>query len=357
MYPQSVNTENLSYLKIKWPLWLTKLTHYEYWPFGIFYIPAFFYWCILAIKSRHLLYFTTANPSIEMGGFFGESKSKILDQIPPEFIAPFIFIDGNTYDYGEILKRIQDSGISFPLVCKPDKGERGYMVRIIETEQKLKKYFQESTGDVIVQKYISHDIELGILYYRFPNGGESGISSITTKSFFSVVGDGNSSIEELIKGDTRYLNQLNRMRDQLGSSIYDIPPSGSKILLEPIGNHCKGTMFLNGNHLINPELVKVFDKVTASMNGFYFGRFDLRVKSVEDLYKGENFFIMELNGTTSEPSHIYDPAYNIFKAYRDIFYNMKIVKEISVQNIKIGIKPTTVGLFIKTITSHFRNID
>ena len=89
------------------------------------------------------------------------------------------------------------------------------------------------------------------------------------------------------------------------------------------------------------------------MEGFYFGRFDMKVKSIEDLYEGKNIRIMEVNGTTSEPAHIYDPNYKLMNAYADIFYNMKLVQNIAIQNHKKGIEYTPFTEFYRIVKNHF----
>lgn len=336
------------------PLWLTKIFNYEYWPFVVFYFPAIFYWLILAVRSRSLLYFTAANPAIEMGGFFGESKSAILDQIPQRYRPKHICTTGGVYSSKDIDKLLNDSGITYPLIGKPDKGERGHMVSKILNTSELLTYLERSSGTVILQQFIPFDTELGILYYRYPDGTASGISSLTTKKFFAVTGDGRSTVSQLIDAEPRYRMHRETMKERYEDEMNMILPAGSEMLLEPIGNHCRGTMFLDGSHLINDKLIKIFDRISDEMPGFFYGRFDLRVRSTEDLYNGE-LMIMELNGTTSEPSHIYDPSFNIFRAYRDIFLNMRIVQRISVQNIRHGVRPTAFREFAKTVYDHFRN--
>ena len=63
-----------------------------------------------------------------------------------------------------------------------------------------------------------------------------------------------------------------------------------------IGNHARGTTFLNANHLITPQLIDVFDAISKQVEGYNFGRYDIRVPSLEDLYAGRNIKILELNG-------------------------------------------------------------
>ncbi len=335
------------------PLWWIRLTHFEYWPFGLFYIPAYFYWLWLSVKNKNLLYFTAANPAIHLGGFFGESKSEILEMIPDEFKAKTI-VASTTSDTISIVQEMRANSVNFPIVCKPDKGERGTKVQIIYSESELESYKSKITDPIfIIQEYVSWSTELGILYYRFPDKSRSGISSVTTKQFFTITGNGIDTLEDLIKREPRYHFQLKKLREKLSSSLQNIIPAGKTLVVEPIGNHCKGTMFLNGNKIINEQLVKVFDGITCNMEGFYFGRFDLRVSSLEDLCEGVNIKILELNGTTSEPSHIYDPSTKLTDAYRDIFHNMDLVSEIASMNMQNGVRPAGWSSFFNTTISHF----
>jgi len=58
--------------KIK--LVLTKITHWEYWPFELVYFPVVLYYFWLSIRARSFFFFSASNPSIETGGMLGESK-------------------------------------------------------------------------------------------------------------------------------------------------------------------------------------------------------------------------------------------------------------------------------------------
>ncbi|MEQ9006519.1 MAG: hypothetical protein RLP12_01450, partial [Ekhidna sp.] len=67
-------------------------------------------------------------------------------------------------------------------------------------------------------------------------------------------------------------------------------------MIEPIGNHCRGTKFLNDNHEINTELNQAFNQLAGQIPDLHFGRFDLKCKSYDDLKELKNFKILELNG-------------------------------------------------------------
>jgi hypothetical protein len=88
-------------------------------------------------------------------------------------------------------------------------------------------------------------------------------------------------------------------------------------------------------------LEKVIDQICRGYKGFYFGRFDIRAASFEDLKNGKNFSIIELNGVTSESTNIYDKRYSLFNAYRILFSQWRIAFEIGEENRKCGVKPVS----------------
>lgn len=71
------------------------------------------------------------------------------------------------------------------------------------------------------------------------------------------------------------------------------------------------------------------------MPGFYFGRFDLRSASVDDLRAGR-FTIIELNGVTSEPTHIYDPGCSVLAAYRTLAASWSLAFAIGAEQAAAG---------------------
>ena len=64
------------------------------------------------------------------------------------------------------------------------------------------------------------------------------------------------------------------------------PSAGENLRVESVGNHCKGTKFLNGNALIDNELHQIFDEIARPIEGVFYGRFDMKIESVELLKKG-----------------------------------------------------------------------
>ena len=338
--------------KIRKPLIFIKIFNFEYWPWWFFYLPLLPYWLYLSIKFRSLTYFTLTNPSIPSGGFFGESKISILNKIAENYKPATIYFENGTHAEAVILKLSQHQ-FSFPIIIKPDVGERGFEVEKINSADGLKIYLQNASNNFIVQEFVDYDIELGIMFYRFPNQALGKVSSVTMKKFLTVTGDGNSTILNLLRENDRARFQIKNLKLKYGNSLNTILENGKSLVMEPIGNHCRGTMFLNGNHLINDELHKVFNKIASGIEGFYYGRFDMKVKSIEDLYNGKNIKILELNGVSAEPAHIYDPQYKLINAYSDLAFHWKIIFQICLQNLRKGHLPLTNSQLLSLLKGHF----
>lgn len=58
---------------------------------------------------------------------------------------------------------------------------------------------------------------------------------------------------------------------------------------------------------------------------------------------GRNMKIVELNGVTSEATHIYDPKLGLFGAYRVLFQQWQIAFEIGDLNRTLGFRPASLG--------------
>ena len=102
-----------------------------------------------------------------------------------------------------------------------------------------------------------------------------------------IATEGLKQIETLMLKEDRARFQIQRLKLKYPELDSKILSKGEELLLEPIGNHNRGTEFLDGSDKINEQLVKVFDEVASTMDGFYYGRFDVKVKDWESLYQGK----------------------------------------------------------------------
>ncbi|KPL14773.1 MAG: hypothetical protein AMS26_09510 [Bacteroides sp. SM23_62] len=330
---------------------LTRIVRYEFWPFWLFYLPMYFYGLYLALRAGSFTYFTAANPGMKYGGAFDMLKFDILTRINPDYTPRGIRIphDSSTYDLRAL---ITAAGLDFPMVVKPDIGERGKGVELVVDLHGLQAYLAAQKGNIILQEYISYPMELGVLYYKYPDGSAEEVTSVVIRDFLKVRGDGKRTLRSLMKENIRV--QLNRkyLHRKYQDRLDEIIPEGEEILLEPIGNHNRGTCFLDGNQLINDQMLSVFSGIASDIPGFDYGRFDIKVKDLEDLYRGKGISILELNGVNSEPAHIYDPDYRLLQAYRDITRHMKIIYRISRMNHKEGIPYASFSMFTVDLKNH-----
>ncbi len=314
--------------KILYQPFFIKLFHWEYWPFHVVYGPVYFYWIWLCIKARSFFFFNTSNPSISNGGFLMESKKQIYDLLPQQYYPQTIFFKaGSTVE--EILKEIQKRSFQFPLIGKPDIGMQGLSVKKLHNEKELIEYAGDSKVNFLVQKFIPYENEVGIFYYRFPNKLKGHISGIVKKEFLAVEGDGESTITELLRKDKRFILQISSLKKAYGNELKRILQKGENRILVPYGNHVRGAKFIDVSDLIDAELTNTIDKICGKVNGFYYGRLDVRFNSWEELKQGKNISVIELNGAGSEPTHIYDPKHSIFFAWKEIIRHWNILWKIS----------------------------
>ena len=335
--------------------WL-RLTHWEYWPPWVTYLPVVVYVIGLMLKHRSATAFTAANPAMLAGGFVGESKIDILRGLGAsrEWVARSGFIDRHLPVDAKVSRADQfmrSCGLDLPVVLKPNAGQRGSGVVVARTRNELTAYLAQSQIDIVIQEYIA-GLEFGVFYCRKPSDSHGRIISITEKHLPTVVGDGRSALERLILEDRRTLGMARfHLRRHIGG-LADVPALGQSVSLGDCGSHCRGATFLNGRPLLTPAIERVFDRIARAYDGFYFGRFDVRVGSKEDFTNGQGFKIIELNGVTSEATHIYDPRVSVVDAYRALFEQWRLAFEIGAGNVSRGVGETTVWQLMRLLIAY-----
>jgi pimeloyl-ACP methyl ester carboxylesterase/membrane protein DedA with SNARE-associated domain len=328
-------------------LWVSawrRAIRWEFWPPWMFYIPVAGYVAFLALKHRSLTLFTAVNPAMPAGGFIGESKSEILDALSGagELVARFGVIEPATDKSIRLSAArafMQQNRLSFPVVLKPDVGQRGSGVAVVRSEPEMEEFLASSSSRAIIQEY-APGFEFGVFYYRHPGDDRGHIFSITEKQFPMVRGDGESTLERLILRNDRAVCMARFYLAKQAERLWDVPKAGESVRLVELGTHCRGAVFLDGSWIKTEALEQVIDEISQSYRGFYFGRFDIRTPSVEDFRQGRNFKIVELNGVTSEATHIYDPQNSLFDAYRVLFKQWRLAFEIGEQNRRRRFDPT-----------------
>lgn len=336
--------------------WL-RLTRWEFWPPWAFYPPVVLHVLWLAIQHRRLTLFTAVNPAMPAGGFIGESKAQIVEglgtaagRVVRTRSLPAAL---NVQERLAVVREFQSElGAPFPIVLKPDAGQRGSGVKVAHSFEDVEHWLSTIRADALVQEFAG-GLEFGVFYYRYPQEDRGRVFSITRKVFPEVVGDGVRTLENLIWSDPRAVAlaevYLHRNRERL----WEVPGAGERRCLVDLGNHCQGSIFLDGSHLLTPELERAIDEVSRGYRGFYFGRYDVRTQSVEDFQAGR-FKVIELNGATSEATHIYDPKYSVFEAWRILRAQWRILFEVARQNHSAGVPTAPVGELVAEIRRYRR---
>src|SRR6266568_1764594 len=336
---------------------LKRWSRWEFWPPYLFYPPVVAYIAYLGIRFRSWTLFTAANPAIPAGGFVGESKHQILEQLKnasPWLPCSTLLACGvASQRLAEAEEFMRQHGLHFPVVLKPDAGQRGSGVAIVRSSEQLCEYLTHAAFPVILQEYVPGE-EYGVFYYRYPGDERGRVFSVTEERINKLLGDGKRTMAELILADDRAVCMSDFYLRKNSERIQEVPAAGESVQLVEIGTHCRGAIFLDGGDTITPELEEVIDQIASSFEGFFFGRFDIRVPSRQDLMAGRNMKVIELNGVTSEATHIYDPKLSLFDAYRVLFEQWRIAFEIGDLNRSRGVRPTPVFELLRAAREYRR---
>lgn len=338
--------------------WL-RLTKWEYWPPWLAYVPVAGWLVVLAMKHRSLVVFTAANPAILAGGVVGESKIAILRGLcrsggsgiaHSDVIASDLPVPMRRERADEFLRR---HNLPLPVVLKPNAGQRGSGVVVARTREQLHAHLDGSTVDTIIQEYVP-GLEFGVFYCRRPSEVRGRIISVTEKRLPFVVGDGCRSLEQLILDDPQTIGMARLHLRRKRAHLTNVPEPGEVVPLGDLGTHCRGARFFDAHQLITSDLEFAFDELSQGFEGFYFGRYDVRVPSIEDFTRGRGIVVIELNGVTSEATHIYDPGVGLLEAYRVLFEQWRLAFEIGAENVRCG-APVTSLLELAQLALRYRN--
>jgi len=317
---------------------------YEFWPAWAFYPPVA--WRLLRLSWQHrrvggFRVVTAVNPGIETSGFVGESKSAILEGLSGagDRVARYLVLRVVSPPAArlEAITRFRaERGISLPLVLKPDVGQRGSGVSILRDEASLERFVTlEMTVDHVVQEYVP-GVEYGIFWIRLPGQHRGRIFSVTEKKMPVLVGDGRRTLEELILEDDRAVCLAEGYFERNSARLHTIPAPGEPVQLVELGTHCRGAIFLDGASIVTPALEEWIDEVSRTFDGFHFGRYDLRGASEEHFRRADGIRVIELNGVTSEATHLYDPKHSLREAYAILFEQWNLAFQIGAANVEKG---------------------
>ncbi|MEM9469933.1 MAG: D-alanine--D-alanine ligase [Pseudomonadota bacterium] len=325
------------------------LSYFEFWPASLFYLPMKIYGFYLSLRYGGLTLPTITNPLFDVGGFHGESKAQIHTQISKELYDQFAdtldLEKKANEDANDTLERglslLKEKEWQYPLIVKPDIGMRGMGVQKLHKDDDLLAYIKEfpESAKMIFQNLYDYPHEVGLFYIREPHEEKGHIFSLTMKYFSHVIGDGTSTLKELIENHPRY-GQISHVYLPRHEKNWDlIIKEGQPYKIAFAGSHSRGTIFKDGNHLITHKMEDAWDTLSKKIPEFYFGRFDVRFHDLSDLETLENMKIVEINGAGAEATHIWDSKTKLLDAYKTLMKQYKLMYKIGAANKKRGFKP------------------
>ena len=270
-------------------------------------------------------------------GFEGETKEEMFCQLPSQFCPVGVYIRPDE-PFKEVLCKIRESGLDFPLAAKPDVGTKGLLFRKIENEKQLEKYHALLPFTYLIQQFINMPLELSIFHVRYPDEQEGMITGMIAKEYLHVKGDGKSTLRQLIELHPKAFMIAEEQKHKHKEKLNDVIPENEIYFLNELGNHNRGARFINLHDQVDESLRRVFDEISLYSKHFYYGRYDIKTTSIEDLKAGKNILILEFNGVGSEPNHIYDIGLSYIQAIRIIAQHWKYMYEIGRINYKKGIR-------------------
>lgn len=302
------------------------------------YTPLSFWWVAYMLRSQSVWFFTPSNPNITFGGMEGETKQEMYDLLPTA-LYPTTTLISNSSSAEEMLLALQQSGIQYPFIVKPDVGWQGILLRKIENEKALLAYHEQMKWPYLIQELITYPIEVSVFYIRYPGSEQGKITGFLQKIPMQVIGDGKSTLAQLVAQHPKGSAFQEKLKKKYVDSWQTVVAKNESVVLAAAANHNRGARFIDLKEHITPELTNLFDNLSTSGTEFYYGRYDIMCRSIADLQQGQHFSILEYNGCGAEPNHFYDTGYSLIGAYKEILFHWKALYEISLLNRQNGIQP------------------
>ncbi len=314
-----------------------KNLHAEFFPARVSYLSVHVYAFWKALFAGSPLWFTATNPWFPLWGLYPSSKRDILKQLPSKYIPETIFLKEEEFNPTTIQSKISSSNIGFPLIIKPDNWLKGLGIQVFHSQSELDQWLDNYVNNNnkrwswLVQKFIEYPVELWVFYIRTPNEEKWIVTWIVEKEFLKIVWDGWSMFHELVSKHPRAKYHTELLHTQFKDTRSAIIAKWESVTIVEIGTHSKWSTFIDSSHKITPELTTIFDKLSHHIDGFYYGRYDVRIKSIEWLLSWE-FKIIEINPTYGEPTRMYDPSYNFLQQQKILLSHRSQMYKVAIQN-------------------------
>lgn len=351
--------------------------HHEFWPTWLLYLPLVPYLFWLSLRYRNPLVFTAANPGVPAGGgLVGERKDVILrglqsTEAGERCALAFALIEAGPSPEARAAQAARavetDRALGgWPVIVKPNMGWRGASVRVCQDAGDLLRYFRAVERESIVQQYHAGPGEAGVFWIRDPGAVSDpartpagAIYAVTRKSFPVVMGDGTSTLEQLVLRHPRLRLQERAFRQRHAARWRETLPEDAFLRLVHAGNHYQGCLFTDGSDLVTPALEALIDEIARGYRDDHgrpidFGRFDIRFPTEDDLMEGVGLGIVEFNGSTSEATNIYDPNRSTRWAYGVLFGQWRRLYALGAARRAAGVRPMGPLALVRMLVAYAR---
>ena len=224
-------------------------------------------------------------------------------------------------------------GLSYPIIAKPCRGHVGIGVRKIESETELATFLGTIPVDYIIQEFCDYPHEYGVFYCKVPGEAQGKVVSLTQKILPQVVGDGVSSVRQLVNADNRFRNNRKALLNH-ARNLDTVPEKGNVWQVIVQGSHTYGSIFRDKNSLIDENMHRWMNELCAGVDGFHYGRFDMKVRNEASLRTGNGVKLVEVNGCGSDPVHVYDDRHPLGFAAREFYRFYDLIYKIAKINIR-----------------------
>lgn len=313
-----------------------KIFYWENWSYDAIYAPLGIVWLFYAIRAKAFWFFTPVNPTLVFAGFEGGSKNEVYEQLPAWSIPITLLIDPAS-EFVQVKMKMQQAGLQYPVVVKPDTGMQGVLFRVIHNDEALMIYHYHVGENYILQTFVDYPEEFSVFHIRYPDNEKGKITGLITKDFLHVMGDGEKTLGQLVSIHPKAKYRIKKMEINFQSDWNKVLTAGEKFILDHAGNHVRGARFINLHHEIDQQLCDVFDKLSNETGQFYFGRYDLKCTSLQDLKNGKNIRVLEYNGAGAATIQIFDCNMSYWQALKVIVKHWDDLYKIGHINYQKGV--------------------
>ncbi|MCY4357979.1 MAG: D-alanine--D-alanine ligase [Gammaproteobacteria bacterium] len=318
---------------------------FEFWPLWLMYVPVAVWWLLLSVRYRSLTLPLIASPAVPLSGMVGVEKSAILKLAGDKarhWILPWMIYrvtaDERQLQAETVTRELRQAGLSLPIVGKPDIGCRGAGVKLLQNQKELQFYLETfpQGGLIQFQQLSRFEAEAGVFYVRYPGSDCGEVTSLTLKYTPYVVGDGSSTLAELIKADPRAGKLQHLYVDRHWQDWERVISKGQPFRLVFSASHCRGAVFRDGSEHIKPGLVKALDRIFDDIPNYYYGRLDIKFQNLDRLSTGRDFEIIEINGASSESINIWDRHTSLGRAIKTLLQQYSTLFKLGDANRRLG---------------------